>query len=129
MRHAYVIPVPAEDQAQGLIRQGAAKALYVSPFMGMDMDYRFRGHTPGERLDMAIDGLDADGVLITAAMAAEREPLDDHRIAAATASIPLMTLKVIIAIHWEALKLWLKGVALTRQLEPVGTPVKPRRRR
>ena len=38
VRHAYVIPVPVEDQAAGLIRQGAAKALYVSPFMGMEMD-------------------------------------------------------------------------------------------
>ena len=123
VRHAYVIPVPVEDQATGLIRQGAPKALYVSPFMGMAMDYRFRGHRPGERLDMTIDGLDADGVLITAAIAAEREPMDDGRIAAATAAIPLMTLKVVAAIHWEALKLWLKGVTLTKQPAPAKTPV------
>jgi DUF1365 family protein len=110
IRHAYVIPVPVEDQTAGLIRQGAAKALYVSPFMGMEMDYQFRGHTPGERLDMTIDGLDKDGVLITAAIAAERQPLEDRRIVAATSAIPLMTFKVIWAIHWEALKLLLKGV-------------------
>lgn len=61
IRHAYVIPIPIEDQAAGVIRQGAAKALYVSPFMGMEMDYQFRGHTPGDRLDMTIDGLDAEG--------------------------------------------------------------------
>jgi hypothetical protein len=115
IRHAYVIPVPEEDQSAGVIRQGAAKALYVSPFMGMEMDYQFRGHTPGDRLDMTIQGLDADGVLITAAMAAERRPLDDRNIASAAAAIPLMTIKVIVAIHWEALKLWLKGVRLTRQ--------------
>jgi len=58
VRHAYVIPVPVEDQAEGLIRQGAAKALYVSPFMGMEMDYEFRGHAPGGRLDLTIDGVD-----------------------------------------------------------------------
>lgn len=115
IRHAYVIPVPAEDQRHGVIQQGAAKALYVSPFMGMEMDYRFRGHAPGERLDMTIDGLDAAGVLITASMAAERQKLDDRQIATATAAIPLMTLKVVAAIHYEALKLWLKGVRLTRQ--------------
>lgn len=123
IRHAYVIPVPAEDQKPGLIRQGAAKALYVSPFMGMEMDYRFRGHAPGERLDMTIDGLDAEGVLITASMAAERQKLDDRQIAAATAAIPLMTFKVVAAIHYEALKLWLKGVRLTRQPPPAKTPV------
>lgn len=122
IRHAYVIPVPAEDQRLGLIRQGAAKALYVSPFIGMEMDYRFRGHAPGERLDMTIDGLDADGVLITAAMAAKREPLEDRRIAAATAAIPLMTFKVVAAIHWEALNLWIKGVSLTLQPKPAQIP-------
>ncbi|WP_428155319.1 DUF1365 domain-containing protein [Brevundimonas sp.] len=123
IRHAYVIPVPAEDQASGLIRQGAAKALYVSPFMGMEMDYRFRGHAPGERLDMTIDGLDAAGLLITASMAAERQKLDDRQIAAATAGIPLMTFKVVAAIHYEALKLWLKGARLTRQPPRAKTPV------
>lgn len=123
IRHAYVIPIPIEDQAAGVIRQGAAKALYVSPFMGMEMDYQFRGHTPGDRLDMTIDGLDAEGVLITAAIAAKRERLEDRSIAAATAAIPLMTFKVVAAIHWEALKLWLKGVGLTRQPEPAEEPV------
>jgi DUF1365 family protein len=123
IRHSYVIPIPIEDQAAGVIRQGAAKALYVSPFMGMEMDYQFRGHTPGDRLDMTIDGLDAEGVLITAAMAAERERLEDRNIAAATAAIPLMTFKVVAAIHWEALTIWLKGVTLTQQPEPAGMPM------
>lgn len=123
IRHAYVIPIPIEDQAAGVIRQGASKALYVSPFMGMEMDYQFRGHKPGDRLDMTIDGLDAEGVLITAAMAAKREQLDDRNIAAATAAIPLMTFKVVAAIHWEALKLWLKGVSLTQQPKPADMPV------
>nr|WP_314435181.1 DUF1365 family protein [uncultured Brevundimonas sp.] len=123
VRHAYVIPLPERDQAAGLIRQGAAKALYVSPFMGMEMDYRFRGRVPGARLDLTIDGLDAEGVLITAVMAAERRPLDDRRLLSAALGLPLMTLKVMAAIHWEALKLWLKGVRLTRQPPPAAEPV------
>ena len=118
VRHAYVIPVPEADQAAGLIRQGAAKALYVSPFMGMEMDYAFRGHAPGPRLDLVIDGIDAEGVLITAAMSADRRPLDDRSLAAAALALPFMTLKVVAAIHWEALKLWIKGVRLTRQPPP-----------
>ena len=128
LRHAYVIPVPDEDQAAGLIRQGAAKALYVSPFMGMEMDYAFRGHAPGERLDLTIDGLDADGLLITAVMSGERRPLEDQELCSAALALPLMTLKVMAAIHWEALKLWLKGVRLTRRPPPASEPVTIQRR-
>lgn len=128
VRHAYVIPVPAEDQTAGLIRQGAAKALYVSPFMGMEMDYAFRGHAPSDRLDMSIDGRDGEGVLITATMSAERRPLDDKALSAAALALPLMTLKVVLAIHWEALKLWIKGVGLTRQPPPASEPVTIQRR-
>ena len=103
VRHAYVIPVPAEDQAAGRIRQGAAKALYVSPFMGMEMDYEFRGHAPDESLNLTIDGLDVQGVLITAAMSGERRDLTDANLLSAAAAMPLLTLKVMAAIHWEAL--------------------------
>lgn len=128
VRHAYVIPVPDADQAAGLIRQGAAKALYVSPFMGMEMDYEFRGHAPGQGLDMTISGVDAEGLLITAAMSAQRHPLEDRDLASAAVALPMMTLKVMAAIHWEALKLWLKGVRLTRQPRPAWEPVTIQRR-
>ena len=123
VRHAYVIPAPAEDQARGLVRQGAAKALYVSPFMGMEMDYEFRGHAPGPRLDLTINGRDAEGLMITAAMSGERRPMADRDLLAAAVAVPLLTLKVVIAIHWEALKLWLKGTPLTRQPAKAHEPV------
>lgn len=123
VRHAYVIPVPPEDQTAGRIRQGAAKALYVSPFMDMNMDYAFRGAAPDERLALTVDGLDAQGLLITAALQGERRPLTDGALLAAVAAMPLLTLKVTAAIHWEALKLWLKGVALTRSPPPTPRPV------
>jgi len=123
VRHAYVVPVPTEDQAAGLIRQGAAKALYVSPFLGMEMDYAFSGHAPGERLDLTIDASDAEGVLITAAMTGERRAMTDQNLLSATIALPFLTLKVMAAIHWEALKLWLKKVPLTRQPPPAWDPV------
>jgi DUF1365 family protein len=118
VRHAYVIPVPERDQAAGLIRQGAAKALYVSPFMGMEMDYEFRGHAPGDRLDLTITGIDSGGVLISASLAARRRPLADAELLAAVVALPLLTLKVMAAIHWEAFRLLLKGVRPTRQPAP-----------
>lgn len=123
LRHFYVVPIRSEDEAAGVIRQGAAKALYVSPFMGMDMNYEFRGHAPRERLDLAVRGLDADGLLITAAMSAGRRPLRDQELLSAACWLPFMTLKVMGAIHWEALKLWLRGVPLTRQPAPAREPV------
>lgn len=114
-RHAYVIPVAAADAERGVIRQQTAKALYVSPFLDMTMTYAFRGAAPGEHLGLNVDGSDADGLMIATAMQGRREPLTDAALLRAAASVPLLTLKVVAAIHWEALKLWLKGVPLTRQ--------------
>ena len=130
VRHAYVIPVLEEDQRAGIIRQGAAKALHVSPFLGMEMDYEFRGRAPGERLELTITGLDVEGPLITAVMRGDRRPLQDRNLLSAALAVPLLTVKVIAAIHWEALKLWLKGVPLAVQPppEPEQEPVTSQRR-
>lgn len=122
VRHSYVAPVAAADGARGVIRQSAAKALYVSPFMGMEMDYGFRGHVPADSMDLTVDGRDGEGSLIVARMTGDRRELSDAAILRAAASIPFLTLKVVAAIHWEALKLWLKGVGLTRQPEPAARP-------
>lgn len=128
VRHSYVIPVSADDRTTGAIRQCAAKALHVSPFMSMQMDYEFRGHAPGERLDLTIDGLDAEGLLITASLAARRRPLTDGAILSAVAATPFLTLKVMAAIHWEALKLWVKGVRPRSAPMPAREPVTIQRR-
>lgn len=117
-RHSYVIPVPQADLGQRRFEQAAAKALYVSPFMNMDMDYRFRGHVPSDALDLAIDGMDAHGKLIHASLLAQRQPLTDASLLRAIMAFPLLTMKVVAAIHWEALKLWLKGIGLTKQPAP-----------
>lgn len=118
VRHTYVIPVSADDKAQGRFVQSTPKSLYVSPFMGMEMDYAFRGHVPSENLDVAIDGLDSQGVLISASISAQRKALTDAALLSAAVRVPFLTLKVVAAIHWEALKICLKGIKLTRQPEP-----------
>ena len=62
-------------------------------------------------------------VLITAAMSGERHDLTDADLLSAAVALPFLTLKVVAAIHWEALKLWLKRVPLTRQPSPAWEPV------
>lgn len=103
-RRAYVLP--AGDR----FRHGCDKTLHVSPFLQMDMSYDFRGKAPGERMALTINGHDNDGLLIATAMAGERKPLTDRQILRAALALPLVTLKVTLGIHWEALRLWLKGV-------------------
>lgn len=115
LRHSYVLPVATDA---GEIRHSADKALYVSPFMDMDMRYDFRGRVPAGRLSLAIDGVDADGPLIMTAVAAHRVEITSRSMLAAWLRHPLMTVKVILGIHWEALKLLAKGVRLTHQPPP-----------
>ena len=104
-RRAYVLATDGER-----FDQTCAKTLHVSPFMRMDMTYAFRGRDPGERLTLAIDGHDPDGLMIATAMSGERRPLTDREILKAVLAVPFETLKVVAAIHWEALRLFLKGV-------------------
>ncbi|MEI7933011.1 MAG: DUF1365 family protein, partial [Alphaproteobacteria bacterium] len=72
---------------------------------------------PGERIALAIDGADThnsgqDGRVIVASLSGERRELNDAALLAAFAAFPLLTLKVVAGIHWEALKLWIKGMRL-----------------
>jgi DUF1365 family protein len=115
-RHSYLIPVA--DAASVVLRQSCVKALHVSPFMDMDMTYHFRITKPGERVTVAIEGRDAEGRLISAAYAGRRRELTDTNLLLAFVAQPLLAGQVLGAIHWEALKLWRKGVRLRTRPPP-----------
>lgn len=113
--HPYVLPVAS---GPGPIVQGCEKRFPVSPFIGMGARYAFRMHAPDESLSIAIAEYEGDVRVLTAAMTGRAAPLTDRALLRAFFAYPLMTLKVIGAIHWQALRLWLKGVPLRRQPQP-----------
>lgn len=120
-RHTYVIPVT--DKKRAVIRQSCAKALYVSPFIAMEATYHFRIVPPGNDVRLVIRQEDADGLLLTAAFQGRRIPLTVRALVRSLLRFPLMTLKVIGGIHWEAIKLWHKGLPVFAHL-PADLPVK-----
>jgi DUF1365 family protein len=114
-RHCYVVNGPRN--ADGAIEASSAKCMHVSPFQPMSLEYRWHLGVPGDRLDVRIalqptgEASKARGVF-HASMSLERLPINAASLAGVLMRFPLMTMKVIAAIHWEALRLWLKRVPL-----------------
>jgi DUF1365 family protein len=120
-RHSYLIPV--DDAAAGTIRQRCDKRFYVSPFMDMGLTYGFRVTVPGETLSLAIDARDDAGPLLFAAFTGRRHALTDAQLGLALLSNALLAGRVMGGIHWEALKLWWKGLRLRPRPAPPSVPV------
>lgn len=106
-RHSYVMPV--HGTAAEIIEQHCPKAFYVSPFLGMDLSYGFRVRPPAAQVEVSIHGKEQDKTLIAASLSGTRRELTDGALIAAFAGHPLLTMKVIAAIHWQALRMMLKG--------------------
>lgn len=104
-RHTYVMPAGPER----VVRHAARKTFFVSPFMPMDCVYRFRIAPPGRRVGVSILEDDAEGLLLTASFTGERQELGRSELLRMFWRYPLMTIKVVAGIHWEAIKLLAKG--------------------
>ena len=107
-RHCYVLsaggaPMAAEHA------EDKDKRFHVSPFLDVAGRYRFRLGAPREGVRVHIRELDGESPVLDASLAGERVALTDAALLAAVARMPWVTLKVVVAIHWEALKIWLRG--------------------
>jgi DUF1365 family protein len=78
----------------------------------MAMRYHFRISPPGERVKLRILETDCEGPLLAATFSGRRQPLTTRSLLRAFTALPLVTLKIVAAIHWQALRLWLKGARL-----------------
>lgn len=116
-RHSYVIRATEEPRGEpgAVIHQSCAKRFYVSPFNDVSGRYDFHLIPPAEKVAVAIDQHDSAGLVLQAAFTGRRQELGDSALLAAFIRYPLMTLKVVAGIHWEALRLWLKGNPLYKR--------------
>ena len=89
-------------------RYRCAKKMHVSPFMGMDLDYTFALSSPGETLALQMETLDGENGFFDATLSLRRQPWCAPALHRALIAHPWMTAKVIAAIHWQALRLYLK---------------------
>jgi len=115
-RHSYLIPVTEADTP--VIEHECKKQFHVSPFLPMAMTYEFRLTKPGDTMSLVVHGSDADGRLISAVFTGERIALSDAALLRMLLRFGALTVKVVAAIYWEGLKLWLKGL----RVYPVPAP-------
>jgi DUF1365 family protein len=121
-RHNYVVPVAPSEAGPAGIRQSRAKLFHVSPFIDMRAQYDFRVLPPGRTVRLRIHETEDGDPLLAATFNGDARALTDGNLAACLARFPFMTLKVVAGIHWEALRLWLKGARFYKSSAPVAHP-------
>jgi DUF1365 family protein len=87
-----------------------AKHMHVSPFMPMDLQYEWRLSAPGQALAVHMRCARAGELQFDATLSLRRRAITGAALAGTLLRFPWMTARVIVAIHWQALRLWLKGV-------------------
>ena len=111
-QHTYIFKIKNNEK----IIQKCRKKFYVSPFMDMKTFYNFKLLNPNDKLSVFIKQTDADGTILTATQTGDKKEFSFKQLAINFLKYPLMTIKIISSIHYEALLLWKKG-AIYRKRE------------
>ena len=104
-QHTYIFKIKNNEE----IIQKCRKKFYVSPFMDMETFYNFKLLNPNDKLSVFIKQTDVDGTILTATQTGDKEEFSYKQLAINFLMYPLMTIKIISSIHYEALLLWKKG--------------------
>jgi DUF1365 family protein len=107
--HCYLLQLDESGQSAG------AKQMHVSPFCEPAGSYRFRFRLNGVTPRTDIDYHDDQGLLIRTTLAGRSQPMSSRAAAAALLRYPLLGIGIVLRIHWQALRLWLKGVPFFRK--------------
>ena len=107
-RHCYLLRAPNNDPIEWSRVHEHPKKFHVSPFLPVSGRYAFRFSEPGDQLDIGIVWSDDSQRAMIATQRMKEEALTDWNLFKSFVLVPLMTLKVVFAIHWQALKIWIR---------------------
>jgi len=108
-QHTYIFKINKQQQA---LQHDCSKKFYVSPFLEMNCTYYFKIAQPGNTISIVINQHDELGKILYASQDGTKKILTNASLIKTYLEHPLMTFKVIVAIHFEAMKLWLKRIKL-----------------
>ncbi len=111
-QHTYVFKVEGNSK---LIKNNCSKKFHVSPFIEMDCNYFFKTLSPQEKMSVIIEQYDKNGKILFASQDGVKSDLTGKNLMKSYLKHPLMTFKIISAIHFEAFKLWIKGIKFIKK--------------
>ena len=110
-QHSYIF----KTKDNKAIINNCTKKFHVSPFIEMNCTYFFKILKPGNKISLIIDQYNDEGKLLYASQDGIRVDLNNKNLILSYLKHPLMTFKIIAAIHFEAFKLWIKGIKFVKK--------------
>ena len=111
-QHTYIFKL---QKTEKLIEHSCRKKFHVSPFIEMNCTYYFKIAKPGEKISVYIDQYDNENKLLVALQEGIKVILNNKNLIKVFFSHPMMSFKIILAIHFEAFKLWIKGIRFVKK--------------